>query len=460
MCQLIRLRFRLSASALAGILMAGVLYAGTAEQVQGASPYGIAELYEIALVQDTELKQAKAAFQAVELGRPIARSRLLPQLSLQGSFSHLADQTISGQRFGSVDTNISTSFNSDSLSLQLSQSLYNRADYLRFRQSDSQIEKSSIELEAARMSLIMRLASAYFDLLTTYERYGYRQQERLSAEKLQEQAAENFRVGMVAITDVSEAEAARDKALSDEIGAENEVDKARHVLSVIVGRPIQRIRHLRENIPLQIPAPESQSAWVTAAEEKNLDLRAAKIESSLALQEIKVQEAGHFPSLSLVAAQSRNEQHGGQTPVEIQETSIGIQLTVPLVSGGSVYYASKQATAQHEVTLSALEQVRRTVQKDASQSYLDILSGIRRIEALNIAKDSAKTALEAITAGFNVGTRTSIDVSVARTDYFKAMRDLADERYQFIISTLKLQQTAGSLALSHIEQIDSWLVQP
>ncbi len=446
--------------ALATILTAGVLHAGTAERSHESSSYGIVELYEIALLQDTELKYAKALFQVAELGKPIARARLLPQLNLQGNASRLADQTIEGRRFGNVDTSSSSSFDTDSLNLQLSQTLYNRADYLRFKQSGSQIEKSRIELEATRMSLIMRLASAYFDLLSAYEQHNYRQQERIAAERLQEQAIESFQVGMVAITDVSGARAARDKAMSDEIGAENEIDKARHALSVIVGRYIQDIRPLRENIPLEIPAPENKSAWIASAEEKNLELLVAKVESSLAFQEIKVQESGHYPSINLVATKSENEQHGGQTPVEIKETSIGIQLTVPLISGGSVYYASKQAMAQYEASLAAMEKVRRTVRKSTSQSYLDILSGIRKMEALKIAKGSAKIALTAVTAGFEVGTRTSIDVAVARTDYFKAARDYTDERYQFIISTLKLRKTAGSLTSAHIEQIDSWLVQP
>ncbi len=423
----------------------------------GAAP-GLSDLYRQALENDTQFHAAEARQEAGSLSPGVARARLLPQLSLKASRTRFAEQEIRGTSFGGPGN---YSYNVDQLSIDLTQTLFNLSDYIEFKQSKSEAERAGLELEAARQSLILRLAEAYFDVLSSEETLKFTRSEKEAVGRQLEQAQERFAVGLVPITDVKEAEAAFDLAEAERISADNQMHNAMHALSVITNYDAPALRPLAEEIPTPAPAPENMQAWVDRALAQNLDLLAQQITTNVAAREIELQRAGHYPSVGLFANRRENDTRSGSpAPRESKDFTVGIELNVPIFSGQGTRYRTKRAAQLHREALEQLEGVHRETKRAARENYLNIVASVSRVAALKRAEESARTALESNEAGFRVGTRTSVDVLIALRDLFRTRRDYADVRYEYLLNTLRLKQTAGLLSEQDIARLDGYLRDP
>ena len=416
---------------------------------------GIADLYQKALDNDTQLSAAEAKYKAESLAPNIARAPLLPQVNLIAGRRRFAEQEIKGSSFGGEGN---FSYDTDSLDINLTQSIFKLDYYIALKQSKSQAEKARLEFESAHQDLIVRLAEAYFKVLSAEETLKFAQSEKKAVARQLEQAQERFTVGLDPITDVKEAEAAYDLTEAEEISANNQLRNSIHALSVITNYDTQTLRPLSEYIPIIKPTPESMTAWVDRSLSQNTELLAQQIATNIAEQEIKLQRAGHYPSLDLFA--NRNESNfrsGSPTPRELKEFVIGIELNIPIFSGQGTHYRTKQAVELHNESLEKLKGTHRETKRAAREAYLNVIASISRVAALKRAKESAQTALEANEAGFRVGTRTSVDVLLALKDLFRTHRDYADTRYDYLLNTLRLKKVAGILESQDIQQLNNHL---
>lgn len=413
------------------------------------------DTYNMAETSDPVYLETEANYRATLESRPQARAQLLPEVGLSASTFH-NDQDISTSgpsAFGAGDF----AFNSHGYSLDLRQPLFRAPAYLAYQQTDTIIRQAEAELQAARQDLAIRVTEAYFNLLAAEDNLTFARAEERSLERQLEQAKQRFEVGLTAITDIQEARAGFDRAAAQVIEAENAVDNAREALREITGEYVTRVNGLSDEIPLVKPNPEDIDLWTSQALEQNFNVIAAQHALDTANQEIKVQKAEHLPTLDLVASTGYDKTGGRFGDTQMHADAIGIELNLPLFQGGVVTSRTREARNLYDANLQRLHTSQRTTQSLTRQAYLGVISGISRIKALEQAVVSSETALEATNAGFDVGTRTAVDVVDAERALSDARRNLARARYDYIVDSLRLKQAAGILSAQDLALVNRWL---
>ncbi|HSM26594.1 MAG TPA: TolC family outer membrane protein [Thioalkalivibrio sp.] len=410
------------------------------------------QVYQDALANDAELRAAEANYRAVLEAKPLARSAQLPQISANaeaGSFRSDPDDrdSIDGSRYD--------------LSLNLFQSLFDRRNQIGATQADLQIASAAADLDATRQELIRRVAEAYFDVLLAEETLTFRRAEREAIARQLEQTQRRFEVGLIPITDVKEAQARFDIARADEIAAENELNLANERLAVITNTYYERLAALKPDAMLPTgPDPEDPEQWVSVALEQNQDLIARRLQAEIAREQISRQRAEGLPTLGLAASigdTGFSGVNGSPGFVDSTDTRIGVRLDVPLYTGGRVSALTREAREQFEAAQEGVVLTERRVIQLTRSSFLSVVSNAARANALRQAVISNQAALESTEAGFEVGTRTQVDVLLALQELFRAERDQAQARYTFLVDRLRLQRAVGSLTEADLQRINQFL---
>jgi len=242
------------------------------------------------------------------------------------------------------------------------------------------------------------------------------------------------------------------------ISAENQLAVARENLREITGLPPKDIEQLAKNSPLLRPKPENMGQWVDIALDHSLTLIAAEKSREIAREEVNRVRAGHYPTLDLVADHTYSDVQGGLFGErETEDTAVALQLNVPLYSGGAVSSRTREAAALHIQAKEEYEQQRRAIERQIRSAYLSVISNISQVKAFSQALESSRTALEATEAGFEVGTRTAVDVLNSQQELYRAQRDYAQSRYNYILETFRLKQAAGILSEQDVQQVNAWL---
>lgn len=421
-----------------------------------AQAINLIEVYEQAVTNDATFQAAGAANRAAQEATPQARADLLP--SVTGSVSAEGNEALVRQRnnitFGSGRSN----FNSHNYNFQLVQPIYRRDRWIALDQAEVQVDQADAAFAFERQALMLRSAERYFDVLRAADTLTFAIAEQEAFGQQLEQSQQRFEVGLIAITDVEEAKAGFDLARAQVILAENALDNSREALREVTGIYHELVSALGSAVPLEMPVPNDIDRWTETALTQNLELVGQRYQADNARMEIQRQESNHVPTLDLVGNFGRNVSNGGVNGgSDVSSRSLGIQLNIPIYSGGAVVSRTRQSRHQYQQELDQMEQVRRAVQRQTRDAFLGVRSGISRVEALGQAVKSNQAAAEAIEAGFQVGTRTTVDVLNAQRDLFGARRDFAESRYDYIIDTLTLKQAAGILEENDLRLINSWL---
>lgn len=419
----------------------------------------LVQVYQLSEQQDPRLKGIEASYAAVKELRPQARARLaLPVIGATGNtFYNNEDVSVDG---GSVfGLGGESDYNTRGYAINLTQPVYHYDRYMQLKQADARIRQAQLELDAARQDLMVRASERYFVVLAAIDNLTFAQAEKEALGRQLDQTQQRFDVGLIAITDVQEAKAGYDRAVADEITAKKLLDDAREALREITNEYPGELAALGEQMPLVAPEPADSQQWVDTAVKQNLRIAAADAATQVAAQEIKVQYAGHLPTLDIVGSHGTDVSGGGRFGGTTTDLSvIGLALNVPIYEGGQVQSRTREATYRHEESLQVLEEQRRAVVRSARDSYEGVISGISRVQALQQAVVSSQTALEATQAGYEVGTRTAVDVVAQERNLYAAKRDYAAARYNYILDTIRLKQAAGTLAPPDLDEINSWLV--
>ena len=418
-------------------------------------PVDLLEIYGYALDSDPQYQQVAATRRAVLEQRPQALSQLLPSLSFSAN-AFTNEQEIDSI-FNPLGQGGKVTYGSHGYSLDLTQPLFRGDRIMQYLQADNRIKQADAELMAAEQDLILRTTEAYFEVLAAYDNLGFAEAEKKSLSRQLDQAKQRFDVGLTAITDVQEAQAGHDRAFAAEIEARNNVDNAWEALREITGAYFSDPAVLGDTMPLVSPQPEEIDAWTGAALEQNLNILAARHAVDTARREIKRQKAGHLPTVDMVARHSLDESGGRFGSIESTTSSVGVQLNVPLFQGGYVSSRVRESHERLDAEMQRLEQARRNAQRLTRQAYLGVISGISRVKALKQAVVSSETALLATEAGFDVGTRTAVDVVAAERATSQARRDYARARYDYLLDTLRLKQASGSLSPQDLQEVNRWL---
>ena len=397
----------------------------------GASAANLFEVFEAALTSDPEFLASGADYRATRESRPQALADLQPRVSL--SFDTRWNER---HRRGG--------FRSDSLILDLQQPIYRRDRRIAVDQADSRIARADALHSAARQDLMVRVAERYFRVLEAGDELGFARATLDAFEQQLAQSRQRFEVGLIAITDVEEAKAGFDLSRAQLIAAENALDIAREALRETTGEYHPALAPLG-NMQLVMPEPADIDKWTRISLERNLRLLAARHDTNTARKETDRIQAGHSPTIDAVGSLGFNDSESGAFG-ETRRANVGVRLNLPIYSGGSILSRTRESEHRYQRALEALEHERRRTQRETRDAYLGIDSGISRVQALEQAVRSSRTAAEAIEAGFQVGTRTSVDVLDAQRDLFRARRDLSEARYGYILNVLRLKRAAGVLS--------------
>lgn len=407
-------------------------------------------------VNDPVFREAQSNTLAVSEGIPQARAEAwLPELSFSAGASRV-QQTIA------IDSQLGAggdvAFDTRRFRVDLVQPVYRRDRWLRIGQASKQLQQSELELEAAKQSLVTRTAERYFEVLAAQDNLEFAQAEKDSLQGQLEQAQQRFDVGLIAITDVQEAQAGYDRATANEIQARNQLDVRQEELREITGNYYEQLSPLGEEFPLTPPEPADIDAWTNTAIEQNLEIAAAQMASEIAHEEIRIQYAGHFPTFDITGGHGFNDQGGRFGATQITQGDIGMEINFPIYRGGRVVSQTREAKHSHQAALERLEQARRAAYRQTRQAYLGVMTQISTVKALKQAVVSSTTALESTRAGFEVGTRTAVDVVDAERGLFQSKRDYARARYDYILEILRLKVATGSLSPEDLATANSWLV--
>lgn len=406
-------------------------------------------IYEMALDSDPALRVAQAQRDSVAETRPQALAPLLPQVNANATISR-----------NSRDTRVARyNYDQKTASLNVSQAILKFDQWVVLDRTKNIIAQADAQVVAADLNLMLRVAQSYFNILAAQDNISFSKAELEAIGRQLEQANQRFKVGLIPITDVHEAQAAYDGAKAALISANNDLDNAWEALREIVADLRDKhINGLRDNIPLSSPKPASVDAWVERAMLNNPEIIASNNASESSRKNIKQQQAGHLPSLDLVAQVASLDMTPNKYGSMGNDTSsIGLQLNIPLFSGGSVTSKTRQARHDYQASVDTLEQVRRAVRREVSDAYRGIVTSISRVEALKSTVVSAESALKATMAGFEVGTRTMVEVLDVQRNLFNARRNLAQARYDYILNGLKLKNAAGSLRSDDLRLVNSLL---
>ena len=413
------------------------------------------DTYREAAGNDAQYASARNNLVAGREKLPQGRSLLLPQINAGGSYSRVKLDVNEPQPFGGF----STVYNTRGYTLSLSQPLFRWANFQQYEQGKLSVVFAEAQFAQAQQDLVVRVAQAYFDVLYSEDSINYIVAQKAAITEQLASAKRNFEVGTTTITDTNEAQAKYDLAIAQEILARSNLDIARAALQQIIGKPPGNLAPLVRSVQLASPEPANIEPWVASAEQQNYVVAQALANREIAKRQIEVNRAGHYPTVDLVVSRSYNNTPSGISIATAQTSNaIGLQLSVPLYSGGFTSSKVREGIALADKAENDLDFSRRSAAQSARQAYFGVTSGLAQVKALQAAEVSSPSALDSKKLGYQVGVRINIDVLNAQQQLFSTQRDLARARYDTLLNGLRLKAAAGALSEEDIARLNALLL--
>ena len=420
-------------------------------------------VHDLALKNDPILQAASFRRDATGERERQAYANFLPQLSGQAGLDRGNSKSfINGSQVSDQDAD------TENWGVGLDQVIYDQANFETLDLARGQVQQGDAIYQAAYQDFLVRVAVAYFEVLTTSDRVVFSEAEELALQRQFEQAEQKFEVGLTAITDVYESRAGYDNARARAIVSRNQLSDAREGLRELTGQYFEEVDALQEELPLVTPDPNDIEAWVQQALTTNPRVLNANCAVDVADANARLQRTGHFPTLRFNAGytdftnnefllRDDNQLPIGTTAFENQDLSYGLTLRVPIYQGGVVSSRTRQARYELSATQMDLDQQQRTTVRNTRDAYRAVIAGIEQVQAFGQALRSADSALEATQAGFEVGTRTIVDVLLAEQRFYGASRDNSLARHTYILDHLRLKLAGGILSEEDLRAVNTIL---
>ncbi|CCP01728.1 Outer membrane protein tolC precursor [Erwinia amylovora Ea644] len=432
---------------LIGLSLGGFSVASQAEN--------LLQVYQQARLSNPDLRSSAADRDAAFEKINEARSPLLPQLGLGADYTYT-----NGYR----DSSGSNS-NTKSASLQLTQTIFDMSKWRALTLQEKTAGIQDVIWQTAQQTLILNTATAYFNVLNAIDTLSYTEAQKQSIYRQLDQTTQRFNVGLVAITDVQNARSQYDTVLASEVAARNALDNAVEALRQVTGNYYSSLASLNVDT-FKTDKPQPVSTLLKEAENRNLSLLSARLSQDLAREQIRSSETGHMPTLDLTASTGlSNNRYGGSRANQSASTQdnisgsnqVGLSFNLPLYSGGSVSSQVKQAQYAFVAASEQLEGAHRSAVQTVRSSFNNVNASISSIAAYKQAVVSAQSSLDAMEAGYSVGTRTIVDVLDATTTLFNAKQQLSNARYSYMINQLNIKSALGTLNEQDLQTLNGQL---
>ncbi len=411
-------------------------------------------LYELALQNNPQLKQAYANQLAVSEITNISLANFLPSISAvgQGMGNQLSNQRATYQGSGLQQ------YVDNSLTVNLLQPVFHWEHWLQLSQAENQLAQAEAAYHAELQTLMVKVVEAYFNVLSAEDNVMFYHIEQQAIARQVEQAKQRFALGFVEVTEVREAQAAFDQVMASVTAAEALVENQKEALIEIIGEQTLVLLPLQPIIPLVKPHPESIEEWSKTSEVSNFKIISAFNQVEVARKTVDLQRNGHLPKLDVVASYGEFDTTSS-FGLRGNTQNIGLKLSIPVYEGGAVNAKIRQANHKLVETQEVLVAVKRAVNRQVKEAYRGMTTSISQVLAFTTAVKSSELALEATQAGYEVGTRTLVDVLTEQRNVYRAKRDLSRARYDYLVNGVKLKQAASSLTQLDVEQLNR-LLQP
>jgi outer membrane protein/protease secretion system outer membrane protein len=417
------------------------------------------QVYQAALEQDASIRASRAAADSGRERLPQARAGLMPQVSANAGRNFNDLNSTSPNILGELSTTNDKYF-SDTKALQLRQPLVNMQRWQQFEQAKFLVAESEATLDRDLQNLVVRVAGAYFEYLMADEQLELVLAQKKMYTALVDAAKKGLTAGSGTRTDIDDAQARLDMASAQELEARQNQDQTRRQLEVLINQPVGSVAKLNvAALKLVGPQPANLDEWTLKAEKNSPEMKAMQARLDAARREVSKSQAGHLPTLDAIAQWSNS---GSENITRInsryENKSIGLQLNVPLYSGGYVNSTIRQAVAEQTRAEESLEALRRDLGVRVHKEYRGVSEGVMRVRALEQAVRSAQQMLMSTQMSLKAGSRTQLDVLNAQQQYTLALRDLAQARLIYLISKVKLASLAGDDAVASVDDVNASLV--
>ena len=424
----------------------------------------LAQVYSDAKTGDPVVGASRANFQAIRENVPQARSRILPSINAGAStqkseidFPGAIDSNPFSPNFGNPIPG--ENFNENGWNAQLRQSVFNPTTWFAVGSASSSVQAAQHEFKSQQQELIIRVLQAYLNILRAQDRLDTTKAEITAVKRQLEQVQQRFDVGLVAITDVLDSQAAYDNAVVRGIQAEGDYAISFETLSTLTGRSYESLNRLDESLPIVDPNPSQEDEWVNTALENNYGVKAARAQLKAARRDKRAKQSSHLPTVDATVTQVESVT-GGRNFLgadTTQSTVYGLQLSWPLYTGGLTRSRVRQANATAEQASELLLSQQLNVTRDTRNLYKSVTTDVIRVEARLKAIRSSQSALEATETGYEVGTRNIVDVLQAQQRLFGSQFDYADSRYTYLLNLMRLKQSAGTLSQADLKELNSYM---
>lgn len=355
------------------------------------------------------------------------------------------------------------SFNTSGYVVSLNQPLFRWQNWETYQQTKLLVSQAEANYAQAGQDLVIRTAQAYFDVLAARDMLEVTQAQKEAIARQLAQAKRSFELGAVTVVDSKEAQSRHDLAAAAELAAQSDLEVKRAALQQIIGKPVSGVARFRPDAKIASPQPAALDQWVAASMENNYAVKAQEAAAEAARRDIAINQAGHLPTVDLVASRTIANATGSTTlnvGSDITQNAIGVQLAVPIFSGGMTTAKVREASALYDKARSDLETQRRAATQAARQAFVGLSTGLAQIDAYEVAVESSKSSLDSNKRGYELGVRINIDVLNAQQQFFQARQNLAKARYDTILSALKLKGSSGSLTIDDIVTVDALFSDP
>lgn len=418
------------------------------------------QAYFQALKSDPTYKKANADWESAKQNLPIARAAYLTQVAVTGN----ADR-----QYNNTTPNLSipptNGYNYDyGFVATVTQPIFNLAAWDAIKSASASVKSATATYAAASQDLMLRTVQAYVAVLQAYDQLRFQLASKRAVYEQLKVARQQFKVGLIAITGVYDARSAYDQAVAQSIADQNILNDKVEALAEITGIHYLRLVGIGKQVPLLPPQPNDITRWSAVAEHQNYGLIAQSYAVIAARETIKQQSVSWLPQLNATAQYSNDNQttlHVGSFPaipsIHAHNAAYGLSLNFPLVQGGAVIANTRQAQFNFLSASSQREYTYRSVISQTRQSFLGVITGISKIKADWQSVISAQNALNATKAGYEVGTRTMVDVLDDVKSLYQTQQQYADDQYTYIIDTIELKYNAGTLSVADLQAINRWL---
>jgi len=429
-----------------------------ASLLRPAAAEDLLQVYREALANDPVLASARASWLATQEVVPQARAGILPAAGLAASANlnnyHANIRT-------DPPTDFTRNFNQGSYTVSASQPLYRKQNWVALDQASEQVGQSDYVLASSQQDLIVRVTQAYLDVLLAQFNIELTESQKAAVSENLAQAKRNFEVGTATITDTNDAQAKYDQIVAQQISVRNDLDNKLAALRAIIGRAPKELKRFGGQFNPQPPSPSELDAWVEKALRDNPQVRIAQYNFGIATLEVDKQRAAYYPTLDLVASFNQAAGNGSTqlaNSFDQRQALIGVQVNVPLYTGGLNESRVRQAIANQDRARQDLETARRNAQLLAQTGFSGVTSGVAQVKAFEQALTSAQVSYDSNKLGLEVGVRTNLDVLNQQQQVFQTRFNLTQSYYNFLINNLRLKQAAGTLTEADVEAINRDLV--